>query len=96
MLEYRSELTTEEDRKLHKLFSFLLEKIYKLDPTAFKFVGSQLGLLEAGGQSSASANPDDDLTLPSKNAQMSMDSEAKKKQAKKKQSKLMKKMKGKA
>ena len=40
MLGYRSELTTEEDRKLHKLFSFLLEKIYKLDPTGFKFIGA--------------------------------------------------------
>ena len=46
MVEYRGELTSDEDKKTHKLLSYLLEKIYKMDPTNLKFVGQVLGLVQ--------------------------------------------------
>lgn len=61
MVQYREELTSEEDKKTHKLFSYLLEKTYKMDPTNLKFVGQAIGLVQGDDSQvrEGAANQDD-------------------------------------
>lgn len=47
LLDYRSDLTADEDKKTHKLITYLLAGIYKLDTSNFSFVGIALGLVAA-------------------------------------------------
>ena len=99
MVQYRGELAADEDKKTHKLLSYLLEKIYKMDPTSLKFVGQALGLIQGDESYSLDGlNDKEDLEAGSASKKAKKDPEAtdpklKKAQTKKKQSKLMKKMK---
>ena len=99
MIQYREELTADEDKKLHRLLSYLLEKTFKMDPTNFKFVGQALGLVQGDESYSPDGIHDkDDLGAGVSSKKAKKDAEAtdpkqKKAQTKKKQSKLMKKMK---
>ena len=47
LIEYRNDLNTDEDKKTHKIVTYLLTKIYKLDTNNFNFVGVALGLVAA-------------------------------------------------
>ena len=102
MVEYRGELTSDEDKKTHKLLSYLLEKIYKMDPTNLKFVGQVLGLVQGDeGHSQEGWNNQEDLEAGAASKKAKKDAEAidpklKKAQTKKKQSKLLKRMKNNA
>ena len=45
LLDYRDGLNADEDKKTHKLITYLLTKIYKLDTTTFSSLGIELGLI---------------------------------------------------
>lgn len=77
MVQYRGELTSEEDKKTHKLLSYLLEKIYKMEPTNLKFVGQALGLVQGDESHSPEAlNGQDDLEASSASKKAKKDPEA--------------------